>query len=74
MSEPARHASGCAPGQMEVVGKWGTLAASAAQWPVFLWQKREMWSVEKEARCSSTCLEEEVVPTKAVVFFFQVPM
>ena len=54
MEEPARHASGYAPGQMELVGKWG-----------------ETWSVEEEAHCSSTCLEEEVVPTKvAVVFFF----
>ena len=67
MEEPARHASG----QMELVGKWGRFAASAAQWPVLLWQKKETWSVEKEARCSSTCLEEEVVPTKVVVFFFR---
>lgn len=63
MEEPARHDLGCAPGQTELVGK-RRAAVSAAQWPVFLWQKREM-SVEKETH--SNCLEEEVVPTKVEV-------
>lgn len=28
-----------------------------------------MWGADKEAHCSSTCLEEEVAPTEVVVVF-----
>lgn len=39
MEEPARHGSGCAPGQTELVGKRRRVAVSAAQWPVFCGRK-----------------------------------
>lgn len=70
MEEPARDASGPAPGQKELVGK-GEICWLGSS--VLLWQKRERWSVAREAPCSSTYLEEEVVPTKVVVDFFQMP-